>query len=447
MHRHLIAEIERWDKEKMRKPLILMGARQVGKTWLMNEFASKNYPGNTVSVNFMENELLRSNMETVNLDPHSVLHLIETLTERKVIPGKTLLLMDEIQESPRALTSLKFFNEELPELAIIAAGSLLGLSVNRFNRKEGASRASFPVGKVSFLDVTPMTFIEFLHANGESGKASVIERGEWEMMEALSESFESSVRTYAFVGGMPAAVLKYLENHNFKDVRSVQNDILKAYDEDFAKHSDGFLLRKLRLLWNALPSQLARENKKFIYTALRNGARAREYEEALQWLSDAGMVHLVRRVSSPLMPLKAYEDFGAFKLYAHDVGLLAAMCDIQAKTVLEGNSIFTHFKGALAEEFVLQELKANGINPYYWTSDDSRTEVEFVIQAKDSVLPIEVKAEKNLRAKSLQAFIEKFNPEKALRLSMQKHTCGEKILDYPLYAIPGMLADIDMKNA
>ena len=260
-----------------------MGARQVGKTWLMEEFSRICYPEDTVKVNFMTDDVLRAAMEHVNLDAQSVVEVIETVTSQKIVAGRTLLLMDEIQEAPRALTALKFFQEQMPQLAIIVAGSLLGVAVNR-NRKKGTrekpARVSFPVGKVNFLDVHPMTFVEFLDAIGETGKSSAIREEKWSVMESMSPAFEDLVRKYALVGGMPEAVLTYSSTHNLADVRKVQQEILQAYDEDFAKHIEGAMLQKVRLLWRSVPAQLAKENKKFIYTALREGARAREYEVA-----------------------------------------------------------------------------------------------------------------------------------------------------------------------
>ena len=445
MKRFILDEIERWNERKEKKPLILMGARQVGKTWLMNEFAGKHYRDNVVAVNFMENDFLRDALENCNLDPGSVIQVIETVTSKKIIAGRTLLMLDELQESPRMLTALKFFNEKMPELSIIAAGSLLGLAVNRNRRgtrKEEKRRVSFPVGKVDFLDVPPMTFNEFLLAIGEVGKYELIRSGDWSVISGFAESFSGLVRTYGFVGGMPAAVETYATTHNFSDVRSVQKELLTAYDADFAKHANGALLQKIRLLWRSLPGQLAKENKKFIYTALKEGARAREYEEALEWLDDAGMIHIVNRVSHPGMPLASYAEFGAFKLYAHDVGLLGGMSDLPAKCVIDGNSVFTNFKGALAEQYVLEELVACRKRLYYWSPDDTRAEVEFLMQDENGICPIEVKAEKNLKAKSLKVFCERYSPGRALRFSLAHRSHGEKIDDYPLYAVERSIKDI-----
>ena len=447
MERKILKDIEEWDAGRTRKPLILMGARQVGKTWLMDEFANKHYPDDTVRVNFMKNDRLRENFESIDLDPQTVVETISINTGKKIVPGKTLLILDEIQESPRALTALKFFNEDMPELAVISAGSLLGLAVDRRKKKtkkneiDGA-KASFPVGKVTFIDVPPMTFEEFLVAIGEDVKCEILRKRNWKMGNLFNKTFCEYLRKYYFIGGMPEAILAYREEKDFRSVRKAQKSILKAYEEDFVKHADGTLLSKIRLLWGTIPSQLARENKKFLYTALRAGARAREYEVALQWLDDAGMIRIVRNVTTPLLPLAAYDDFGAFKLYAHDVGLIAAMSEIPQQVLLEGSSIFTHFKGALTEQFVLQELTAYGCGAHYWSPGNSRAEIEFLVQVGSKICPIEAKAEKNLRAKSLMAYIDKFKPDKAIRLSTSERMSHGVLEDYPLYSIHEMLMDI-----
>ena len=450
MKRLILDKIVAWDESAGRKPLILMGARQVGKTWLMEEFARRRYAGNTVAVNFMKNERLRLRFETADLDPKSIIEAISIETGQKIVPGKTLLVLDEIQESPRALTALKFFNEDMPNLAVMAAGSLLGLAVNRNKKKRDANsaqaKASFPVGKVAFLDVPPMTFEEFLLAVGEDMKCETLKKRDWKMVGLFHDSYCELLRKYYFIGGMPEAVLSFAKNEDFALVRDVHKSILRAYDEDFAKHADGALLAKIRLLWNSIPAQLAKENKKFVYTALRPGARAREYEVALEWLEDAGMIRIVRNVSTPQMPLAAYEEFGAFKLYAHDVGLVGAMADVPQQILLEGDSLFTHFKGALTEQYVLEELTALGVSPNYWAPDNVKAEVEFLLQIGTTICPVEAKAETNLRAKSLKSYIDRFNPRRALRFSMSKWSSGERIDDYPLYAIPEAIGDLRKEN-
>ncbi len=444
MKRFILEKLEDWNKSERKKPLVLMGARQVGKTWLMDEFARRHYKGETVSVNLMKNERLRARFESIDLDPKTVAEVISIETGKHIEPGRTLLIIDEIQESPRALTSLKFFNEDMPSLAVMAAGSLLGLALSR--RGNHGERASFPVGKVSFLDVPPMTFEEFLIAIGESAKCDMLRRLDWKMAGVFHDSLCELLKKYYFIGGMPEAVLSYAEGRDFMSVRDVQREVLRSYDEDFAKHVDGAMLAKIRLLWNSIPSQLAKENKKFVYTALRQGARAREYEAALEWLEDAGMARIVRNVSSPLMPLAAYEAFAAFKLYAHDVGLVGAMVDLPQQTLLEGNSIFTHFKGALTEQFVAQELGAESMKPNYWSPDDAKAEIEFLVQCGGMVYPIEAKAETNLKAKSLMSYMTRYSPAKALRLSMARRNSSGAIEDYPLYAVREMLCELRSAN-
>ena len=441
MERSILKNMEDWDKAKRRKPLILMGARQVGKTWLMDEFAGKHYPTDTVRVNLMKNERLRARFETIDLDPAMVTEVISIETGKRIVPGKTLLIIDEIQESARAITSLKFFNEDMPELAVMAAGSLLGLALNRKrkNDKSGVAKASFPVGKVSFLDVPPMTFEEFLIALGEEAKCDALRRRDWTILGAFHDSFCELLKKYYFIGGMPEAILAYREEGDFMSVRRAQKEILKSYDKDFAKHSEGAMLEKIRLLWNSIPAQLAKENKKFVYTALKSGARAREYETALNWLDDAGMLRMARNVSTPLMPLSGYEEFGSFKLYAHDVGLVGAMTDLPQQTLLEGNEMFTHFKGALTEQFVAQEMGACGLRLNYWSPDEAKAEIEFVAQIGQSIYPIEAKAAMNLKAKSLMSYIARYKPAKAFRLSMSRRGSSGVIEDYPLYAVHEML--------
>lgn len=447
MVRKAYNEILDWHKKASRKPLILMGARQVGKTWLMEEFARNEYAGNTVAVNLMKNESLRLRFDTLNLDSDSVIDAFQLATGKKIVPGKTLLVIDEIQEAPRALTALKYLQEEKPGLAVMVAGSLLGLAVRRDDESEDQDaseisetrKASYPVGKVEYLDVAPMTFEEFLWAVGEEVKAEYVAAERWSALEAFHEDLTELVRRYYLVGGMPEAVKAYAETRDFKEVRRIQKRILRDYDEDFAKHAKPRLLAKIRLLWNSVPSQLAKENKKFIYSALRPGARAREYEVALAWLRDAGLVHMVANVNTPKMPLKAHEEFGNFKLYIHDVGILAAMCDVPSSILLEKAEVFAFFKGALVEQYVLEELVALGMKPYYWSPDNARAEIEFLVQGESGVYPLEAKAETNLRAASLKSYFDRYAPSFELRVSMQKRSSGVRIEDIPLYGIPAIL--------
>lgn len=439
MNRFVFSKLVEWNTARKRKPLVLMGARQVGKTWLMEHFAAKYYPRDTVEVNLMRDELLRDRFEDCDLKPQTLIAQIEVATGKKIIPGKTLLIIDEIQESMRALTSLKFFCEEMPELAVMVAGSLLGISLRRGRRRNDGDerpRGSFPVGKMDFLDIHPMTFGEFLDAIGENIRHEKLLNQEWKLVNSFHESYRELLKAYYFVGGMPEAVADYVATRDYQEVRTTQKSILRAYDEDFEKHAGTTsMLSKLRLLWNNIPSQLSKENKKFIYSAMRSGARAREYEEALEWLEDAGMVHIHRNVETPRMPLKSYEDYSAFKLYLVDVGLLGAMSELPARSILEKTAIFTNFKGALTEQFVLQELRAAGIPTVYWTNAKGNAELDFVIQGEQEVFPVEVKAEENVRAQSLRVYRQLFNPRISYRASLLQYGDGGGLVDIPLYAI------------
>jgi len=439
MKRIVYDKIVAWHSSRKRKPLVLMGARQVGKTWLMEHFAAEHYPHDTVEVNLMRDELLRDNLDRVDLKPTKIVELIGLATGKRIVPGRTLLIIDEIQESMRALTALKFFCEEMPELAVMVAGSLLGVALRcgKKDKKIGKRpKGSFPVGKVDFLDVRPMTFGEFLDAMGEGLRHEKILTEDWELVDLQHEAYKDLLKTYYYVGGLPEAVADYVATRDFAEVRKTQKAILRAYDEDFEKHAESAsMLAKLRLLWNNIPSQLAKENKKFIYTALREGARAREYEEALQWLDAAGMIHIHRNVETPRLPLKSYEDYSAFKLYLVDVGLLGAMSDLSARTLLERNVVFTNFKGALTEQYVLQELRAAELPTAYWTNGRGDAELDFVIQTETDVIPLEAKAETNVRAQSLKVYRLMFRPRLCVRTSLAERHFGTDLIDLPLYAL------------
>ena len=440
MERDVFRKIVEWNNGRKRKPLILMGARQVGKTWLMDAFADRFYPGKCVRVDLQKNVRLRDRIETSDLDARSVVDLVQAATGKAVVPGETLLVLDEIQESPRTLNALKYFNQELPDLAVMVAGSLLGLAVGKSDEKRKASaKTSFPVGKVHFLDVAPMSFSEFLRALGNPFLVEAVETGDWKTLDAMHDELVALLRKYFFAGGMPEAVAQFAENGDYAAVRTVQEDILRAYDADFAKHAPPDLLPKIRLLWNNVPAQLAKENKKFVYAALKTGARAREYESALQWLDDAGVVRRVFRVSPPRIPLRSYRDVSAFKLYVLDVGLLGTMSGVDSRTLLDGNALFTNFKGAMTEQFVLQEAVAAGFEPHYWSSDSGNAEAEFALQGAGAVFPVEAKAGVNTKAKSLQVYRKLFRPPFAIRTSLQPHRDGTETKDVPLYAFGARL--------
>lgn len=437
MQRDVFKKIIDWNSSRKRKPLILMGARQVGKTWLMDAFANEFYPDAYVKVDLQRDDMLRAKIDNSNIDPKTMLDIMQAATGKQIVPGKTLLIIDEIQESHKTLNSLKYFNQEMPDLAIIVAGSLLGLAMGKSDearKRKGRERGSFPVGKVSFLDVHPMSFSEFVRAVDNPFRLKALEAGDWKLLDAMREDFTTLLRKYLFVGGMPEAVADFAENGDYAGVRMAQDEILAAYDADFVKHAPPELLAKIRLLWKNIPAQLAKENRKFIYTALKSGARAREYETALNWLDDAGMIHQVFRASPPRLPLASYQDFSAFKLYMHDVGLLGAMSGISPSMLLDGDALFTNFKGAMTEQFVLQELAANGITSNYWSSDSGNAEVEFVVQGEKNVFPVEAKAGINTKAKSLKVYRGLFNPPYAIRTSLQPYHDGENVKDIPLYA-------------
>lgn len=430
MYREKFEDLITWKNSKNKQPLIIRGARQVGKTWLMKEFGKTNYK-NVAYVHFDNN----SRMEELfkgDLVPSKIIEGLQIETGIKIEPKETLIIFDEIQEVPRALTSLKYFQEEAPEYDIIAAGSLLGVALH--------NGTSFPVGKVQFLDLYPLSYKEFLKALGEDELLQLLEKKDFELIKVFKTKFIETLKQYYFVGGMPEVVNNFIQNKDYKEVREIQNKILYSYEQDFSKHAPNDIVPKLRLLWNNIPSQLAKENKKFIYGLIRQGARAREFELAMMWLIDCGLVYSVSRVSKPNLPLAAYQDFNSFKLFILDTGLLGAMTGINEKTLLEGNSIFTEFKGALTEQFVLQQLKnMRDISIFYWSAEKSTAEIDFIIQSENKIIPIEVKAEENLQAKSLKTFYEKYNNQNCIRTSMSDYREQEWIKNIPLYYINELL--------
>lgn len=430
MYREKFEDLITWKNSKNKQPLIIRGARQVGKTWLMKEFGKTNYK-NVAYVHFDNN----SRMEELfkgDLVPSKIIEGLQIETGIKIEPRETLIIFDEIQEVPRALTSLKYFQEEVPEYDIIAAGSLLGVALH--------NGTSFPVGKVQFLDLYPLNYKEFLKALGEEKLLQLLEKKDFELIKVFKTKFIEILKQYYFVGGMPEVVNNFVQNKDYKEVREIQNKILYSYEQDFSKHAPNDIVPKLRLLWNNIPSQLAKENKKFIYGLIRQGARAREFELAMMWLIDCGLVYSVSRVSKPDLPLAAYQDFNSFKLFILDTGLLGTMTGINEKTLLEGNSIFTEFKGALTEQFVLQQLKSmKDISIFYWSAEKSTAEIDFIIQNENKIIPIEVKAEENLQAKSLKTFYEKYNNSNCIRTSMSDYREQGWLKNIPLYYINELL--------
>lgn len=426
MYRMAMENLLAWKQSRRRKPLIIEGARQVGKTWLMKEFGRQAY-GDTVYINFDSNarmaELFASDLDTKRL----VLGL-ELYAGRKIDPENALLIFDEVQEVPRALAALKYFCEDAPQYHIVCAGSLLGIALHR--------GTSFPVGKVDFLKLYPLTFQEFLMAIGKKQFSELLDQQDFSMITSFRETYADALKQYYFVGGMPEAVESFAENQDFNEVRQIQKRILAAYEQDFSKHAPNEVVPRLRMLWNSIPAQLAKENKKFIYGLVREGARAKDYETALLWLSDCGLVHRVSRVNAPGIPLRAYEDMKAFKLFVLDVGLLGCMTGLHQRTLLDGNALFVEFKGALTEQYVCQQLKTLAdLELCYYTNDRGSCEVDFVVDTGGRVMPLEVKAETNLRAKSLKTYREKFSPELAIRTSMADYRKEDGLVNLPLYAI------------
>jgi len=419
-------ELLAWKNSINRKPLIIRGARQTGKTWLMKAFGEAHY-ADTIYVNLEKNTRMQA-VFNEDFDLQRIIIAIQAETGKTITEGEVLLVFDEIQAAPRAITALKYFQEEAPGLHIMAAGSLLGIALH--------ANISFPVGKVDFLDLHPLNFREFLMACNEKGLLQILESNDWKLITAFKSKFMERLRQYYYVGGMPEAVKQFSTTGNFREVRNIQKQILTAYEQDFSKHPPHDVVPRIRMAWNSIPGQLAKENRKFVYGAIRKGARAKDFEMALSWLVDCRLVHKLHRVSKPAIPLKAYEDFSSFKLFLVDVGLLAAMGDIDAKTLLEGNAIFSEFKGALSEQYVMQELVSTGdIVLYYWTAKRATAEIDFVLQHEGRVFPLEVKAEENLQSKSLKVYHQKFLPPLALRLSMSDYRVRDWLVNVPLYAL------------
>ena len=426
MYRIAIEKLLKWKESKRRKPLIIEGARQVGKTWLMKEFGRQAY-ANTVYINFDSNSRM-AELFASDLDTDRLIMGLELYAGRKIDHNNTLLIFDEVQEVPRALTALKYFYENAPQYHIVCAGSLLGIALH-----EGTS---FPVGKVDFLKLYPLSFREFLMATDKERFTELLDKQDYQMIASFRQTYIDALKHYYFVGGMPEAVQSFAENKDFNEVRDIQKRILAAYEQDFSKHAPNEIVPKIRMLWNSIPSQLAKENKKFIYGLVREGARAKEYETAIMWLSDCGLVHKVSRVNAAGIPLKAYEDLKAFKLFVVGVGLLGCMAGLRQRTLLDGNDLFVEFKGALTEQYVCQQLKTiEDLGVYYYTNDRGSCEVDFVVDTGELIIPVEVKAEVNLRAKSLKTYQEKFSPEVSVRTSMTDYKKEEWLINLPLYAI------------
>lgn len=426
MYRNAIENLYEWKSKKNKKPLIIRGARQVGKTWLMKEFGRSVYK-KMVYINFDNNEQMEILFNS-DMAIDRIIEGLELYTNQKIDPLDTLLIFDEIQEVPKALTSLKYFYENAPQYDIICAGSLLGVDLHH--------GTSFPVGKVEFLDLYPMSFSEFMIAMGKKQFVDLLKKQDFELATTFKQEFISLLKHYYYVGGMPEAVASFSVDKDFNEVRNIQESILLAYEQDFSKHVPNQEVPRVRMLWNSIPSQLSKENKKFIYGLIKEGARAKSYEIAMMWLSDCGLIHKISRVTKPSLPLKAYEDLKAFKLFILDIGLLSCMVRLDQSVLLDGNRLFSEFKGALTEQFVLQQLKTNtNLDAYYWTNDRGSAEIDFLIDTGKEVIPVEVKATTNLQAKSLKTYYEKYRPANSIRTAMTDYKQESWLLNLPLWAV------------
>ncbi|MCD8077635.1 MAG: ATP-binding protein [Lachnospiraceae bacterium] len=427
MRRFAMEKLETWKSAPDRLPMIIRGARQVGKTWLMQEFGSTHFE-KCAYINFDRNQRMRQ-LFSGDFHVDRILQGLAIESNVEIEPESTLIILDEIQEVPEALQSLKYFAEDRRHAYyILAAGSLLGIAMH-----EGTS---FPVGKVDHMDLYPLSFPEFLCATGNEALCRLLEQQDFEMISNFRDRFIDLLKNYYYVGGMPAAVNAYVRDGNLKEVRRVHQRLISDYEQDFSKHAPRETVPRIQMVWDGIPSQLAKENKKFVYRVLREGARAKDFELAIQWLTDCGLCHKVGRIRKGAVPLKAYQDIPAFKLYLVDIGLLAAMADLDARTLLKGNDIFVEFKGALTEQYVCQQILAQlDTVPYYWSAESSSGEVDFVLQHNGKVIPLEVKAEEHLNAKSLKNFVSSYKLPFGVRTSMSDFREQENLINVPLYAI------------
>ena len=427
MYRTAIEKMKKWKESRFRKPLIIEGARQVGKTWLMKEFGRQFYQ-QTVYVNFDSNKQMKD-LFMSSLDIEKIIMGLEIYSDMTISPENTLIIFDEVQEVPEALKSLKYFYENAPQYHIMCAGSLLGIALH--------NGTSFPVGKVDFLRLYPLSFDEFLLGTGNENLYKLMKSKNYDLINSFSEQFSYFLKQYYYIGGMPEAVMRFSESKNFDEVREVQKRILQAYEQDFSKHAPKDIVPKIRMVWNSIPSQLAKENKKFIYGLVREGGRAKDFETAIMWLNDCGLVHKVSRITTPHLPLKAYEDLKAFKLFLLDVGLLNCMTGVSKHILLDGNDIFKEFKGSVTEQYVFQQLRTvSDYGIYYYTNDRNSCEIDLLVDDGEKVIPVEVKAEENLRAKSLKMYREKYAPAVSVRTSMANYRNeNNRLINLPLYYI------------
>ena len=426
MKRTIIEQLKAWKNSPLRKPLILSGARQVGKTYILKEFGKQEYE-NVAYINCDGNQEI-AHIFAEDYDMRRVLMVIGAISKQPIVPGKTLIILDEIQELHKGLSALKYFCENAPEYHVAVAGSLLGVAMHQGE--------SAPVGKVDIIRLYPMSFEEFLLAKGEEQMQNILTAKDWKTISLLHEKYTKLLREYYFVGGMPEAVKAYVERGDIWEVRAIHNKIITAYRNDMSKHAPLQQVQRINMVWNSIPSQLARDNKKFIYGALKKGARANDFEIAIQWLIDAGLVYKVHRVNKPALPLKFYEDMSAFKLFLLDSGLLGALSETPPQQMLIGNNVFEEYKGAFTENYVLQQLKSLPHTfVYYYSNDNSTLEIDFVVQHNTSIIPVEVKAEENLRAKSLRQFTTDNPTLHGLRFSMSGYREQDWMTNVPLWAV------------
>ena len=423
MERELYKSLLDWKNSVDRKPLILKGARQVGKTWLMKEFGKREYE-RTAYFDFERTKELQG-VFGKGYDTDRILSALNILAGFEIQPETTLVILDEIQACPEAITALKYFYEEKPSLSLIAAGSLLGVAMHR--------GFSFPVGKVDFKTLHPLGFIEFLNAIGQGASVKALENGDPAFPDLFREPLIETLKRYLFIGGMPEAVFDFAANGNFERVKGIQEAILTAYENDFSKHAPVSSLPRIRMVWRSIVGQLAKENAKFMYSLIRTGARAKEFELALEWLKDAGLIHKVHRITKPGLPIQAYADWSDFKVYLNDTGLLCALGGLPVTALLNDNEMFTEFKGRLTEQYVLQQLVCESMQPYYWNPETGISEVDFVIQSGERVVPIEVKAATNLRSKSLRVYHDKYRPMHCIRTSLAGYHKQDWLENIPLY--------------
>lgn len=432
MYRTKMKELITWRLSARRKPLVFLGARQVGKTWLIREFGKTEYK-QTAYINF-ENPDAPKELFGMNFDIDRIITILNAYCQMTITPDDTLIVFDEIQSSPHGITSLKYFSENAPQYHVIAAGSLLGVNLHQGE--------SFPVGKVDFMRLYPMSFYEFLLAIGEDGIAKLLEGKDYEGLNFFNAKLTDILHYYLYVGGMPEAVETFASERDWIKVRKIQNQILDSYRNDFSKHAPMEILPRINMVWDSIPAQLAKENKKFVYGIIKEGARAKDFELAIQWLTDAGLLHKVYNVSKPSLPLAAYKQLSAFKLYLNDVGLLSAMSHLSSRTIVSGNAVFTEFKGALTEQYVFQQLiqKEEDITVHYFTFDNSKYEIDFLIQTRDDeIIPIEVKSSDNLKAKSFRIFCDRYRPATAIRTSAAAYRREDWMINIPLYALTSFL--------